>query len=397
MPKITMTMMTLVKDLQNQIKIPKVHTDNFVFRLHSKASVGLLLLCSLLVSYSQFFGDPIDCIVHKDAVPSGVMDTYCWVHSTFTLPDRWDQEEGSEVAHPFVGSQTEGERTVHHRYYQWVCFTLFLQALMFAVPNFLWKKLEGGKIRELVPENLVYTVTDPRMPRFAKPRGILQRQEIQDAIDKIKKYFVSRHDYIYREHRHYFLKFTFCEILSFINVIGQIYFVNFFLGGVFTLYGSQIFAMTNMDPIERTDPMNLVFPKVAKCTFHKYGPSGSIQNIDGLCVLPLNIINEKIYIVLWFWFNFLATLTAFQIVWRVATLSSGRMREAELRGKSRLFAKPDDVATVCNNTTLGDWFILVQLGSNIDSHIFSDLVAQLAKAFHQYAHGENESRIKTDV
>ena len=28
-------------------------------------------------------GDPIDCIV-GDAVPSDVMDTYCWIHSTFT-------------------------------------------------------------------------------------------------------------------------------------------------------------------------------------------------------------------------------------------------------------------------------------------------------------------------
>jgi len=393
-----MTMFDLVKGLQSQITMPKVHTDNFVFRLHSKVSVGLLLLCSLLVSYSQFFGDPIDCVVHKDAVPSGVMDTYCWVHSTFTLPDRVNQEEGFDVAHPFVGAQTEEETTVRHKYYQWVCFTLFLQALFFAVPGFLWKKFEGGKIQELIPnDGLVFTVHDPRMPRFAKPRGFLQKQEIQDAIDNIKKYFISRHDYIYREHRHYFLKFTFCEALTFINVIGQIYFVDFFLGGVFTTYGSQIFEVTNRDPGDRRDPMNLVFPKVTKCTFHKYGPSGSIQNIDGLCVLPLNIINEKIYIVLWFWFTFLATVTAIHFVWRVATLSSGRMRETVLRGRSRLFAKPDDIATVCNNTTLGDWFILVQLGANIDSHIFADLVAQLSKAFHQYANGEHQSKINTDV
>jgi hypothetical protein len=47
--------------------------------------------------------------------------------------------------------------------------------------------------------------------------------------------------------------------------------------------------------------MSKIFPKVTKCTFHLYGPSGSIQNKDGLCVLPLNIINEKIYIFLWFW------------------------------------------------------------------------------------------------
>ena len=50
-----------------------------------------------------------------------------------------------------------------------------------------------------------------------------------------------------------------------------------------------------------SDPMAKVFPKVTKCSFHKYGPSGTIEIRDGLCVLPLNIINEKIYILLWFW------------------------------------------------------------------------------------------------
>ena len=40
---------------------------------------------------------------------------------------------------------------------------------------------------------------------------------------------------------------------------------------------------------------------MTKCTFHKYGPSGTVENKDGLCILAQNIINEKIYIFLWFW------------------------------------------------------------------------------------------------
>lgn len=44
-----------------------------------------------------------------------------------------------------------------------------------------------------------------------------------------------------------------------------------------------------------------VFPRVTKCTFHKFGASGTIQKHDALCVLALNILNEKIFIFLWFW------------------------------------------------------------------------------------------------
>ena len=48
---------------------------------------------------------------------------------------------------------------------------------------------------------------------------------------------------------------------------------------------------------------------MTKCTFHKFGPSGTVQKFDGLCVLPLNIINEKIYVFLWLWFIFLAVVS----------------------------------------------------------------------------------------
>jgi len=52
--------------------------------------------------------------------------------------------------------------------------------------------------------------------------------------------------------------------------------------------------------------MNRVFPKVTKCTFHAYGPSGTVERHDGLCVLALNIINEKIYVFLWLWYTHLS-------------------------------------------------------------------------------------------
>ena len=57
----------------------------------------------------------------------------------------------------------------------------------------------------------------------------------------------------------------------------------------------------------------MLFIQVTKCTFHKYGPSGTIQTIDGLCILPLNIINEKIYVFLWFWFIFVAVVSAIHV------------------------------------------------------------------------------------
>ena len=131
---------------------------------------------------------------------------------------------------------------------------------------------------------------------FAFQEPIIGADEKMNQIDNIVKYWRLHRG----THSIYALKFFFCEILNFANVIGQIYFTDFFLGGEFMSYGSDVLAYSEMEPEDRVDPMAKVFPKVTKCTFFKYGPSGTVEKKDGLCVLPLNIINEKIYIFIWY-------------------------------------------------------------------------------------------------
>lgn len=102
-----------------------------------------------------------------------------------------------------------------------------------------------------------------------------------------------------RTHNAYSFGYFFCEILNFINVMVNIFFVDKFLGGAFLTYGTDVIKFSNMNQEMRYDPMIEIFPRLTKCTFHKYGPGGSPQKHDTLCVLALNILNEKIYIFLW--------------------------------------------------------------------------------------------------
>ena len=99
-----------------------------------------------------------------------------------------------------------------------------------------------------------------------------------------------------------------------------------FLGYQFTTYGWDVLTVTAQSPEDRADPMNMVFPKVTKCTFHKYGPSGTITRHDGLCVLALNIINEKIFVFLWFWLIFLAVITILYLIYVAALISVPSLR-----------------------------------------------------------------------
>lgn len=183
-----------------------------------------------------------------------------------------------------------------------------------------------------------------------------------------------------RTHNGYSFGYFLCEILNLVNVVANIIFVDVswsgvlmhfqvnnirfhfqkFLGGTFLTYGTDVIHFSNvsfitfgsdqtivdnnlfssfffmqMNQENRSDPMLEIFPRITKCTFHKYGASGSIQKHDALCVLALNILNEKIYIFLWFWFIILAVLSACAIIYSALVVMLPTTREAIIKRRFR--------------------------------------------------------------
>lgn len=368
-------MLGIFKQIQDFLKLDTVWIDNNVFRLHYKATLIVFVISSLLVTSRQYIGDPIDCIV--DGVPGGIMDTYCWIHSTFSIPSRWVGEEGKVVPHPGISPIADlgdGEEVKYHKYYQWVCFVLFLQAAITYIPRYLWKSSEGGKIRLLVQ-----SLQEPLLDSDAR----------QGEIDNIVKYWRLHRG----SHGLYALRFFACEVLNFVVVICQLYFTDFFLGYEFRNYGLDVVAYSEMEPEDRPDPMARVFPKVTKCTFHKYGPSGTVEKKDGLCVLPLNIINEKIYIFIWFWLIIMAAITGLFLIYRLATLMGPQIRVALIAVKGGKSMKRSDVETILEPNSLnayekiGDWLVLYFIVKNLDTLTINDLIRQL----HKEEEGDNSN------
>lgn len=87
---------------------------------------------------------------------------------------------------------------------------------------------------------------------------IVETENKNDRIDHLINYFSDSKN----NNEWYALRFFLCETLNFINVIGQIFFVDFFLGGEFSTYGSDVISISEMPNSERFDPMAHVFPKV---------------------------------------------------------------------------------------------------------------------------------------
>lgn len=101
-----------------------------------------------------------------------------------------------------------------------------------------------------------------------------------------------------------------------INIILQMWMMDRFFDGEFLSYGLRVMNLADVPQEQRYDPMVYVFPRVTKCIFHKYGASGSIQKHDSLCILPLNIVNEKTFIFIWFWYMFMLVLLIGLVIYR---------------------------------------------------------------------------------
>ncbi len=185
-----MSVIKSLSDVKAFIGWDKFQIDDIVFRLHCKVTATILLTFSLIVTASQFIGDPIDCIVED--IPQNVMDTYCWIHSTFTLPKKILHKIEGETAHPGVGVPNyDGEET-YHKYYQWVAFTLFLQMVLFRLPRLIWHYLEGDRMNTVLPGRFYVQASDKRMPLYAKPLQVVKNEEVDESIAGINDFFVHQ-------------------------------------------------------------------------------------------------------------------------------------------------------------------------------------------------------------
>ncbi|GIY88776.1 innexin inx2 [Caerostris darwini] len=350
--------------LKSLLKLNTVVIESHVFRLHYRATVIVLLAFSILVTSRQYIGDPIDCI-SRDDIPNKLLDSFCWIHSTFSVENAWHKKVGEEVPYPGVDKYTPGENRKYHAYYQWVCFVLFLQAMLFYIPRYCWKMMEGGKMR-----HIVLGLNNPIMS--------------QDKKDESRRILVDYLTENMGNHKFYAFWYFICESANFINVVGQMYLMDAFLGGEFSSYGTQVISFTGWDWSVRYDPMIKVFPRLTKCTFHRYGSSGDVQRHDAMCILPINIINEKIYIFLWFWFITLAVLSAIIVAFHLVVFFWPQSRFLLLRSRARL-TRPDYLDIVVRKCSHSDWFVLYLLYKNVDPLNFRDLIADLARKLERKA------------
>ncbi|CAK1548032.1 unnamed protein product [Leptosia nina] len=393
------SLMSSIKALtpRMRFKYSKPIIDNVVFKLHYKLTVTMLLCFVILVCGREYFGEHIKCLSDQ-GVPPHVIQTYCFFMATFTIVRHYNESllQGELLPHPGIGPILETDKTIRHTYYQWVPFVLFIQSFCFYLPHYIWKRKEGGRIKALVEglqhASLALHENDLLAGKIAVP----SKKTLQSRIETIKKDILLRLR-ITRSWSHFLVTM---EVVNLLHVIFQVWLSNKFLNGSFLGLGFNVLTFNGWGHI--SNPLEIVFPKVTKCVFHKYGPSGSIQQHDALCVMALNIIHEKIYVILWFWFLFLFMASFIAVVWRFISFymyrRSLRFNELVFRHVSKTKFNPYNVVNIVNGCDFGDWLFLYYLAKNMQSATFHELYRSVAEELEKQnkAFRQNEKRKRTE-
>jgi len=347
------------------------NAESTVNRMHYRGTCLLILVMCLMVTCPEWIsgtGSIIECM-HGGSIPDSVINAYCYIQGTFSVPRHYkdyETEVGNDVSHTGVGPYNPYKDYIEVKaYYQWVPFMLFLQGIMFYIPHIIYKWTEEGKVKNLLGSLKLF---------------VLNKETRQDEQKVLAKYFIETMGI----HDGWATRILCAHTLYLINVAGQVFFTDCFLGYEFSTYGVNAASFLEQEA-ERTDPMARVFPRVTKCTFHKYGPSGSIQRHDAQCVLPINILNEKIYVFLWFWFGILTCLTILDLIHHLGLISLRGVRWTILKRKLQTAPKfkianlDIDLSMIGRSLSYGDWMLMYHIMQHMDSVTYGEWLQELTK------------------
>lgn len=154
--------------------------------------------------------------------------------------------------------------------------------------------------------------------------------------------------------------------------------LNMVIPGFWSTYFKATTALLFGDLPAWTLNSDLVFPKTAKCLFKSYGPSGTLQHLDSLCLLPLNVLNQKIFVIVWIWYIMQLAVSVVNFVYWMVLYYSENIRHVILRHLSMMAVSRKQIMQATNKGHLGNFFVLKQIAKNTNATTFVELMSELS-------------------
>lgn len=360
--------------------------DGIIMKLHHKATVmGLAVASSISLMASWFGTKAIECSTQKTKPKDflKILDSYCWLHPTHVMedPSYWTPQHitknlmgiGSE-ANMWCNEDDDkcGQRKV--KFYIWTAYFLLFQALCFYLAKFVWTRWENGAL-----EAIARPLNDPKLDEMNEQD---QEKELNKRVESVAKVIRSRTKI--GKTGYWATGYIICEIILFVNIGIQWWMTKTFLGTIrhqgvkasdetldFANLGHKFFDYHKLEASDRkyvVDPMRVMFPRQTICRMEQFGTAGHIQATNALCLLPLNVINEKIFLGLWFWLIVISTITLLNMIFRAIVVLFQSARERVLKMEiqesfSDLTKEDNPLRDVCK--THSDYLFFQGIYSNI--------------------------------
>ncbi|KAG5442452.1 Innexin unc-7 [Clonorchis sinensis] len=413
-------------------RINRFRLEDFADRLHL-VTVVLFSLAASIVGLKQYVFNPLSCYIAIG--PSGeefadYVHSYCWVHGTIPLkageplpdtPAEWEQYDRLRRFNLYFSLLSMG------------AFVLGLQCILFYIPHLAWQALcsnqAGGDVFQLVKaaadaatsersarEKQVKRVAEFLTDMIISPRVCLQhygRRNVNRRIyQKCDSCSTPR-----RLGTCLIILYMIFKVITLINAILQLYLIQRFLGFYsegstgsrsmnLAKFGDSDRAVTVSDANEdwsglgfgltvanhlrtgRDWPETTLFPRVAYCRVRGIRLVGVENAYTAQCALPVNMLNEKIYIFFWFWLVVLISASVASLVlWLIRVVFTPRRKHfikrflrikiAMVRNKPRTISRADIDDFVDDYLRRDGVFLIRMLALNAGEVITAEIVTEL--------------------
>jgi len=342
----------------------KISIDNYTSRLHYQLAFGICLAATAFLGGEHFIGGPITCISSSNHPLDTIKENRCWKTGTQKCL------KGAETCDDNNKCQyDDGLRDLHMEWYQHGILILFLNAVVFRIGHQIWKCCEGGVMRQMYSDD-------------AKAGNRKKMDEVLE--EKATLYQQMRGDHP-NPHRLYYAWSVFSQFIDILVVIGIFVFNNAVLqGNQFLNYG--IAATTAIihprDGYSNTAMCNM-FPIIeTRCDLKATGAGFGAEAINASCALNQNVYNQYIYFVLWFLYCTLIIVGVVQLMFEAVLIFRPSLRtfliERQL-GTAMRAGDREIVSTCLGGGRIGDWFLLYQIGKNMERQYFMGFLRRVAQ------------------
>ncbi|KAF8763808.1 innexin inx3-like [Argiope bruennichi] len=295
--------------------------DNFIFHLHYRWTVILLLVCSFVITCKLVLGYSFSCL-KVDGLTQEQLETYCYDHYVYT----W--------------SNTHPEFRKYQDFYPWVNLLFLVHAFNFYIPHLLWKYYDSDDIKRLADIEV----------------GNSRNEKRKMKLCYLASYVLATQG----THKLYTGMYIFCECLNYAISLAQSLWLGFFFKATIVLKF-----------LKWTDFQVAYFPSTGNCSI-------TVDKVhhETSCFLPLNKLYMYMFFYVHSWYIVLTILSGTVLIYRLVLLVPSK-RVAIMKFTAAWIDK-ETLKSLSLRLSYADWFFLTRFQRVLSDVDFAHLVEKIA-------------------